>query len=32
MKQNKLLEVAVQKTEKQKIALKEFLKRNGQIE
>ena len=29
MKQNKLLDVALQKTEKQKDALREFLRRNN---
>ena len=32
MKENKLLDVSLEKTEKQKVALKEFLKRNGQFE
>ena len=32
MKQNKLLDVAVQKTERQKDSLKEFLRRNGQFD
>ena len=32
MKQNKLLDVALQKTEKQKDALREFLRRNNQLD
>lgn len=32
MKQNKLLDVALEKTEKQKDALREFLKRNNQLD